>query len=231
MSSPVLSVLLLVAAAAVVLPANAQSGRGDEAAKVTFKVTRFDVADRPPPEFELRGGGEPVTLEVPLTYIAGPFKATLRDGRFLDFFRPGAERPEISLPIPPAMRKDLLLVFVAGNDGFEVTMVHVPPSRMKGGDRYIINATDSRLSLQYRGAKAVVIPPGKADILAGPGRDEVTLVDVAVQQEQGEQWRVVSRETWPCDPRVRKFLIVFRSPRTKHITFHGVEELVGTPRE
>jgi hypothetical protein len=49
---------------------------------IEFRVTRFDPGDGKPPEF--RAGTESETFQVPITYIAGPFKATLRD----DFVHP-----------------------------------------------------------------------------------------------------------------------------------------------
>jgi hypothetical protein len=53
------------------------------------------------------------SFKVPITYIPGPFKATLRDGVFLDLWRGDAKAPEISLRIQPAERTYLLLAFHA----------------------------------------------------------------------------------------------------------------------
>lgn len=47
--------------------------------KITFSVTRFDPLDRPSPKFVVKNGAKEVEVEVPLTYIAGPFTATESD--------------------------------------------------------------------------------------------------------------------------------------------------------
>lgn len=106
-----LAAIFLIALPSV--PLFAQTDEKDT--KLSFSVTRFDPKDRPVPEFILKNGGTETEISVPLTYIAGPFTATLREGKHLDFFKPGVEEPVLTTVIPPDMRKDLLLV----NPGFK----------------------------------------------------------------------------------------------------------------
>jgi hypothetical protein len=216
-------VLVIAAAAAVVLPAAAQSEPGGSP-EVEFRVTRFDPADRPSPEFRVGSAERQVEVEVPLTYIGGPHKAPLRDGRFLDFWRGDAERPEISLAITEAERKDLLLFFIPAKEGFRVMKLRTPPASIRGGDRYLVNATDTRLAIKLGNAKPVFIDPGKADLLRGPRGDEVVSLPVLISLREGDEWKLASTENWYCDPRFRKFLFAYISPRTRHLAFHGVSE-------
>ncbi len=129
---------------------------------VRFRVTRFDPEDRESPKFKAGAGSSKTDIEVPLTYIAGPFKATLRDDRFLDLWdpTPGA-KPSISVEVGPTERDHLLLVFFPDETGHRVMKVNASPSRIKGGDRFIINATPHELGVKLGSADPV--DQGKRD--------------------------------------------------------------------
>ncbi len=95
-----LPIVLLLAASPQVMG----QGGGKAGPQVEFRVTRFDPADRESPVFRVGTLGHEVDVEVPLTYIGGPYKAHLREGGFLDFWRGEGEKPEISLTITEAER-------------------------------------------------------------------------------------------------------------------------------
>jgi len=199
-------------------------GQGGKVAEVEFRVTRFDPGDRPSPEFRVGTAAGQVEVEVPLTFIAGPFKAPLRDERFLDFWRGGGAEPEISLPIAEAERKDLLLFFIPQGEGFKVLKVVTPLAKIRGGDRYVVNATATQLAVKLGEARPLLIEPGKAGLVRGPGGDDVVSLPVLISQKKGEGWKLASTENWYCDPRIRKFLFAYISPRTRQLVFHGVSE-------
>lgn len=204
-------------------PATGQDGR--KAAEVEFRVTRFDPGDRPSPKFEVGPpGGDRTEIEVPMTYIAGPFKAPLRDDRFLDLWRDEGEQPEISLPITEAERKDLLLFFIPQEESFRVIKVRTPLGRIRGGDRYLINASPRPLAIKTDQGKQLLLEPGKGDILRGPGGDDISAMKVLVSLKQEESWRLASTETWYSDPRFRKYLFAYLSPRSGQLVFHSVSE-------
>ena len=215
--------LVFVTVLATLAPVRAQDS-GTAAAQVSFRVTRFDPADNPPPEFKAGSDAGQVDLEIPLTYIDGPFKASLRDEQFLDFRRPGQEQPEISVTIGPNERKGLLLVFFPEKKSFQVLKINAAQAKLKGGDRYIFNVTASPLTVELGEAKPVLIPPKKAGIVASPPGDGVQTLPVSIKQKDGDQWKLVSTEFWNCDPRFRKYLFVYTSPRNRRIAFHGVSE-------
>ena len=213
--------LLIIAVLLACLPALAQE-RG--AAKVEFRVTRFDPGDRKSPVFQVGPLDKQVEVEVPLTYIAGPFEATLRDGRFLDFREGSEEEPGISVEIAEGERKDLLLLFIAGKEEFRVLKVRTPVNRIAGGDRYIVNATTSDLAFKLGDSKPIRIEPGKSGLLKGPGGNDIVALPVLISQKKGDEWELASTENWYCDPRVRKYLFAYMSPRTGHLSFHPVSE-------
>lgn len=193
-------------------------------ARVSFSVTRFDPNDRPSPKFEVGGVGKRTTIEVPLTDIEGPFKATLRNDQFLDFFKGAAEKPVLSIKVAPSKRKDLLLVFVPKGDSFNILQVHAPRTKIKGGDRYIVNATKGDLALQLGKAKPILVKASSSGILPSPSGSKMQTLPVVIKQKTGNEWKLVSNEFWTCDPRFRSFLFIYRSPRTGHIAFHGVTD-------
>ena len=204
-------------------PATAQED-GEKAAKVEFRVTRFDTADRESPVF-LAGHGERKTeVEVPLTSIAGPFEVALREGSMLDFFKEGSEVPAVSVEVKPAERQHLLLVFFHQDEDFRVLKVHSPPDRIKGGDRHIVNATPHELAIKLGKDEPLRIASGKSGILAGPPGAEIVSLPVLISLKQEDQWNLASTENWPCDPRFRKFLVAYLSPRSGHLVFHSVSE-------
>jgi hypothetical protein len=205
--------------------ATAQNRTDASSPQVEFRVTRFDPTDQASPVFIIGHASGKVEVEVPLTYIGGPHKATLRDGRFLDLWRGNAELPEISLPIAGDERKDLLLVFIPAEQSFKVIKVNTPLSRIRGGDRFIINATNKSLALKSGGDKPVFIDSGKSGLLRGPGGGEILSVPVLISlKEESDDWKLASTENWQFDPRFRRYLFAYISPRTRQLTFHGVAE-------
>lgn len=193
-------------------------------AKISFSVTRFDPQDRPSPEFIVKNGAQDVTVKVPLTYIEGPFKATLRDDKFLDFFEDSAKAPALSTVIPPEMRKDLLLVFIPDKKGFKILRIHAPKSEIKGGDYYVTNATSSEIAIKYGVAKPVVVVPGKSALLRDSPANRSPTLPVIINQKDGDRWKLVSSENWPRDVRFRNFLFLYISARDHHIAIHGISE-------
>ncbi|MEX1048055.1 MAG: hypothetical protein WED15_00900 [Akkermansiaceae bacterium] len=202
----------------------AQNADTEQAAKVEFRVTRFDVNDRKSPVFRAGNGGRQIEIEVPLTFIAGPFEASLRDGVFLDLWQGAAEKPAISLKITPAEREHLLLVFFEQDQTFRVLKVVTPPARIKGGDRFIINATPNEMVIKLGSAKPLKIPPNKSGVLAAAPGSGIVSLPVLVSLKQEDAWKLATTEQWPIDPRFRKYLVAYISPRTRQLAFHSVME-------
>jgi hypothetical protein len=172
---------------------------------VEFRVTRFDPLDGRPPEFRTNGGNASKGFEVPLTYIAGPFKTTLRKGGFLDLWRGEGKQPEISVRIKPSEHKDLLLVFVPREDGFAILKIPTPRDRL--GNR-----------------TAIRIPPSKSEILKKPPGKKIVSLPVLVSCKSGNKWKLASSENWPFNPRFRKILFAYMDPKSRQLTFHAVRE-------
>lgn len=193
-------------------------------AKVHFSVTRFDPMDRPAPGFIVKNGGTETEVLVPLTYIAGPFSATLRDGQYLDFFEPGTKEPVLSTAIPPEFQKDLLLVFIPLKESFEILKIHAPPSSIKGGDHYVVNATTTDVAIKLGTPKPVLIPSKKSAVLHDPAAGKSLTLPVIIQQKDGDQWKLVTTENWPHDVRFRTFLFLYTSARDRHMAFHGITQ-------
>lgn len=207
----------------LVMPAMSQTD-SSKSPKVTFRVTRFDPADGASPKF--RAGSERIECVVPLTSIAGPFKATLRDGTHLDFWIEGKDQPEISVAIAANERTDLLLIFFPDGKTFRVLKVVTSPDQIGGGDRMIINTSPDEIGVKLGTAEPVIVMPGKSGVLKSPvGAKNETLPTVVNVKREGK-WTLVSTEDWPCEPSVRKFLFAYVSPRTKHLMFHTVSEMV-----
>jgi len=213
---------LLLALVAVTPLAMAQ-GQGDDPSKVEFRVTRFDPGDAPPPSFRAGARGSSLEFNVPLTHIAGPFEAPLREG-MLDLWRGEAETPEISIPIAPEEREHLLLVFLPRAEGFQVMKVRTPPTRIRGGDRLIINATQSPLAFQLGDMGRLLVNPSQSEVLRGPASREIVSLPVLVHRRIEERWELASSEQWPCDPRFRRILFAYICPRREHLAFHVVSE-------
>ena len=216
--------LLTVAFLFAGFPVHGQGTDTKKAAKVEFRVTRFDIEDRESPVFRAGSGDRQLEIEVPLTFIAGPFEAPLRDGTTLDLWQGAAEKPVISLEIKPAEREHLLLVFFQQDDTFRVLKVHSPPNRIKGGDRFIINATPNEMAVKLGDAQPLMIPASKSAVLAGPPGSAIVSLPVLVSLKQEDAWKLASTEQWPCDPRFRKYLVAYMSPRTRQLVFHSVTE-------
>ena len=217
-----LAAIFLIGLASV--PLSAQTDEQGE--KLSFSVTRFDPSDRPSPDFILKDGGKETGISVPLTYIAGPFTATLREGKHLDFFKPGIEEPVITTVIPPDMRKDLLLVFVPREDTFEILKIHVPRAGIKGGDHYVINATPHEVAIKFGSAATVHISPKRGALLHDPAAGNAVTLPVVIQRKEGEEWKPVTTENWPHDTRFRNFLFLYTSARDRHMAFHGISQRV-----
>ena len=215
---------VLATALLATFPAPAQDNGAKGTEKVEFRVTRFDPDDRKSPVFQAGSAGNQIEIEVPLTFIAGPFEAPLRDGIFLDLRQGTAEKPVISLEIAPAEREHLLLVFFQQGDTFRVLKILTPPTRIKGGDRLIVNVSPSDMAIKLGDSKPLMIPPGKSGILAGPPGSAIVSLPVLISLKQQDKWELASTEQWPCDARFRKYLFSYMSPRSRQLVFHSVIE-------
>jgi hypothetical protein len=207
----------------IVMPVMSQTDSG-KSPKVSFRVTRFDPADGISPKFIV--GSERLECEVPLTSIAGPFNANLRDGTHLDFWIEGKDQPEISVAIAANERKDLLLIFFPEGKTFRVLKVVTSPDQIGGGDRMIINTSPDEIGVKLGTAEPVVMMPGKSGILKSPVASNNGTLPAVVNVKREGKWTLVSTEDWPSEPSVRKFLFAYVSPRTRHLMFHTVSEMV-----
>jgi hypothetical protein len=194
--------------------------------KIHFSVTRFDPMDRPAPAFIVKNSGTETEVKVPLTYIAGPFSATLRDDQYLDFYEPGAKVPVLSTAVPPELQKDLLLVFIPLKESFEILKIHAPPSSIKGGDHYVVNATTTDVAIKFGTLKPVLIHSKKSALLHDPTAGKSLTLPVIIQQKDGDQWKLVTTENWPHDTRFRTFIFLYTSTRDHHMAFHGITQRV-----
>lgn len=191
---------------------------------IEFRVTRFDPGDARPPEFRTGKVSGSTGFEIPITYIAGPYKATLRDDVFLDLWRGDAEVPEISLRIDPFEREHLLLAFIPHESGFRILKITTPPEKIKGGDRLIINVSPDELAFRLGDMQPIRIPSGASALLKGPPGQEIVSLPALIHRKTGETWELASTEQWPCDPRFRKFLFAYVLPGSRHLIFHAVSE-------
>jgi hypothetical protein len=194
--------------------------------KIQFSVTRFDPMDRPAPEFVVKNGSSEHRVEVPMTYIAGPFSATLRDDQYLDFFEPGTKEPVLSTVVPPEWQKDLLLVFIPVKKSFDILKIHTPPTAIQGGDHYVINATTTDVAIKLGKIKPVRIHSKKAALLHDPAAGNALTLPVEIRQKDGDRWKLVTTENWPYDKRFRTFLFLYTSIRDRHMAFHGITQRV-----
>lgn len=198
---------------------------------VQFRITRFDPKGRPPLGLHVLDGDALSPVEVPINYIAGSYKATLRDHLYLDFFTTDSPIPFISVKIPPGRHKDLLLVFLPGKgekgEGtYAVIPIHLPLAKLKGGERFLLNASKTPVAIKYGEAEPVVIAPRGTGRVLGPGGSEVVSLPVTVLEKRPEGWRPFSTSFWPYDPRERKIMFIYRSERTKHLKLHVVSDRV-----
>jgi hypothetical protein len=195
-------------------------------AKVQFSITRFDPLDRPAPKLMVKNGSVEAEVEVPMTYIAGPYTATLRDGMFLDFYQPGGEMPFLSTKVPAEWQKDLLLIVVPNEKSYEILKVHAPLTSVPGGAHYTINATANDVAIKFGSQKTVLIRSKKSAVLHDPSAGNALTVPAVIRQKDGDQWKLVTTENWPHDRRFRTFLFLFQSSRDQHMAFHGITQRV-----
>jgi hypothetical protein len=161
-----------------------------------------------------------------MTYIAGPFSATLRDDQYLDFFEPGTKEPVLSTVVPPEWQKDLLLVFIPVKKSFDILKIHTPPTAIQGGDHYVINATTTDVAIKLGKIKPVRIHSKKAALLHDPAAGNALTLPVEIRQKDGDRWKLVTTENWPYDERFRTFLFLYTSIRDRHMAFHGITQRV-----
>jgi hypothetical protein len=105
-----------------------------------------------------------------------------------------------------------------------VLKVHSPPGRIKGGDRFIINTTPTEMAIKLGNAEPLILAASKSGVLAAPPGTEIVSLPVLVSLKQDDKWKLASTEQWPCDPRFRKYLVAYMSPRTRQLVFHSVTE-------
>jgi hypothetical protein len=80
------------------------------------------------------------------------------------------------------------------------------------------------MAIKLGNSEPLMIPASKSAVLAGPPGSAIVSLPVLVSLKQEDQWKLASTEQWPCDPRFRKYLVAYMSPRTLQLVFHSVTE-------
>ena len=74
-------------------------------------------------------------------------------------------------------------------------------------------------------AKPTQLELAKTGLLAAPPSTKPVSLPVVVNLKQDGEWKLASTEDWPCDPRFRKYLVAYMSPRSRQLVFHSLSEL------
>lgn len=196
------------------------------AENIEFRTVRFDPHDRPPPEYQAIDGT--TKFSVPLHSIGDLQKMSLREDLFLDL-QPSGGGKILTIEIPPSMRKDLLLLFVPGAEGYEVLKVHAPVTRLGGGDCFMVNACSSELAIQYGKKRPINIPSAGSAILKSPAGKEYKMLPVVIAEKKNKKWEPLRSERWPSDPRFRTIVFAYKSPRSGTMNIHAVPERIDKP--
>jgi hypothetical protein len=221
---------LLIAALCCSLAATLPSRAASEES-LTFSALCFSPTAGTVPSFYLETGKTRRKVEIPVTSLGGPFKATLREGGFVDFFASEDVKapPAVSVKIPAEGREHLLIVIVpAGKDSFQGRALSLPPHGFEGGSTFAMNLAPTEVGIRHGTKDPLVIKPGDHHLLTLPTgyREPMLPVQIFVRNAQGA-WEIAQNTRWAVDRRFRSYLFLYQSPENKQLSIHAVPERQG----
>jgi hypothetical protein len=210
---------------AIVLPWLAAPCLADSA--ISFRAVCFDPSPATPPEFQIANGEAREAIRIPKNDIGGPFKASLRDDSFVDFFATATgEKPAFSVKIPSEGRDRLLLLIVPAGQGHQGSAVALPSSGFDGGTSLVFNLSRSELAVRQGMAQPDRFAPGTHRVLQLPAGHKDDMIPVQILSQVDSKWQPVQSTRWAVDRRFRSYLFLYTSPKGK-VTLHAIPERVG----
>jgi hypothetical protein len=219
LSRPLKAIVVSIAAlASAVLPSAAES-------TVSFRAVCFDPSPAPPPEFHLASGESKAAARIPKNDIGGPFKATLRDESFVDFFvTAGDEKPAFSVKIPAEGRERLLLLIAPAGKGYQGSAVALPASGFADGATLAFNLCPAELAVRQGEAQPERLPAGGQRLLQLPANHKEDMLPVQILSKTADsRWQPVQSTRWAVDRRFRSYLFLFTTAKGK-ISLHAIPE-------
>lgn len=119
-----------------------------------------------------------------------------------------------------------LLIPTPDNAGYKAEIMPYRNPKFKPGDIYFYNLADKSV-LGYVGTSKFILEAGKSRVLTPEGAREAKFYDVGlgVREEEGDKLLAMTR--WPEAQNTRYYVFFFTDPKTKLITFRGIDEYVA----
>ena len=194
---------------------------------VSFRAVCFDPSEAAPPEFQVPSGQAREAIKIPKKDIGGPFKATLRDDSFVDFFATATEeKPAFSVKIPSEGRDRLLLLIVPAGQGHQGSAVALPASGFDGGSLLAFNLCRTEMAVRQGTAQPDRLAPGAHRVLPLPAGLKDDMIPVQILSQVDSKWQPVQSTRWAVDRRFRTYLFLFTSPKGK-VTLQAIPERLG----
>lgn len=219
---PLTPVLILATLAAPLVARAADS--------VTFRAVCFDPRETETPELFVAREGSRKPLEIDKSSLSGPQKASVRDGRFVDFYKseeatPG-ELPSVTLSLPGDSADNLLFVFAPAGASYRAWAIKLSPNDFKPGARLIVNAAPVEVAVKLGTAAPTVVQPGASGIVLAPDgiKDSMVSVQIFNRKDKSEPWRISQNTSWGVDLESRSYLFFYQTPESPRLMLHGVAE-------
>ena len=195
-------------------------------ASVKFMITCLDPIAGGVAEYEVGVPGDLTALKVPPNRFVGPFTVPLReDANLLDFYQTGNPKPAFSVTVTESERDNFFIFLIPSEGGYRAMKIHAPASRLKGGDRYLMNATGKPLAIKYGEKDRLLVRSGESEILKLTAANADGVVKVLMAQETDGKFELIRSLSWYCDPRFRRFVFIYDKNGGK-IGFYTVSERI-----
>lgn len=192
---------------------------------ISFRAVCFDPSPASPPEFQVANGKARETARIPKNDIGGPFKASLREDTFVDFFTTATdEKPAFSVKVPSGDRDRLLLLIVPAGQGYQGSAVALPANGFDGGTTLAFNLCRSEMAVRHGNSQPERLAPGTHRVLPLPAsfKDDMLPVQILSKTEDSK-WQPVQSTRWAVDRRFRSYLFLYTTPKGK-VTLHAIPE-------
>ena len=120
----------------------------------------------------------------------------------------------------------VLMITLPEKVGYNPVVMPYRNPKFNPGDIYFYNLADKPV-LGYVGTTKFIINAGNSQIVTPKGAREARFYDVGlgVREEDGDKLLATTR--WPETENIRYYVFFFIDPKTKLITFRGVDEYVA----
>jgi hypothetical protein len=165
-------------------------------------------------------------FELPMNNLSSLLKAPARQFNIWSLEK---EQSLGTIQLPKKGNSFLVLLILSAEETYSSVVIPFVNPAFKAGDYYFHNNTEKTV-LGLVGTVKFELEPGKGKPLHPKVTHKENFYDVEISVKEADATRVIKTTKWPKSKNSRSYVFFYVNPKTKRITFRGVDEFV-IPKE